>query len=197
MDDNLGCFHVLANVDSVAARKGGSFRGLRWGSCLTRRNGLSEETHTLTKQENCHVAHSLRLYGHWVSFWVVSAHHSDSQSFLVAWASLSHREDFWEVGKMYCLLPLVGWHVPHLLSAPPEFSRLVFYWQHLLLYWDLLLWDNSGKLLSLCLAKGGGFGQQLPKCAMNIRMHVSFWIISFVWIYAQKWDCWIIWQLYI
>ena len=125
------------------------------------------------------------------------ASHSDSQSFLVAWASLSHREDFWEVGKMYCLLPLVGWHVPHLLSAPPEFSRLVFYWQHLLLYWDLLLWDNSGKLLSLCLAKGGGFGQQLPKCAMNIRMHVSFWIISFVWIYAQKWDCWIIWQLYI
>jgi len=72
VDDNLGCFHVLANVDSAAARKGGFFRGLRGGSCLTRRNGLSEETHTLTKQENCHVAHSLRLYGHWVSFWVVS-----------------------------------------------------------------------------------------------------------------------------
>ena len=51
--------------------------------------------------------------------------------------SCSH-EDFLEVGKMYCLFPLVDWHVPHLLSAPPEFSRLVFYWQHLL-YWDLLL----------------------------------------------------------
>ena len=83
-----------------------------------------------------------------------------------------------------------------LLSAPPEFCWLVFHWQHPLLYWDLLLWDNSGKLSS-CLAKGGGFGQQLPNRAMNIRMHVSFWIISFVWIYAQKWDCWIIWQLYI
>ena len=27
--------------------------------------------------------------------------------------------------------------------------------------------------------------------AMNKGVHVSFWI-SFVWIYAQEWDCWVI-----
>ena len=31
--------------------------------------------------------------------------------------------------------------------------------------------------------------------AMNIGVHVTFQI-SFVWVYAQEWDCWIIWQLY-
>ena len=32
--------------------------------------------------------------------------------------------------------------------------------------------------------------------AMNIGVHVIFSNYSFVWIYAQEWDCWIIWQLY-
>ena len=30
--------------------------------------------------------------------------------------------------------------------------------------------------------------------AMNIELQVSL-NYSFVWIYAQEWDCWIIWQL--
>ena len=31
--------------------------------------------------------------------------------------------------------------------------------------------------------------------AMNIGVHVFFFLnYSFVWIYAQDWDCWIIWQ---
>ena len=29
--------------------------------------------------------------------------------------------------------------------------------------------------------------------AMNTRVHASFWIRVFFWIYAQKWDCWVIW----
>ena len=32
--------------------------------------------------------------------------------------------------------------------------------------------------------------------AMNIGMHVIFSSYSFVWIYAQELDCWIIRQLY-
>ena len=28
--------------------------------------------------------------------------------------------------------------------------------------------------------------------AMNISMHVSFWILVFFWAYAQEWVCWII-----
>ena len=31
--------------------EGGSFTGPKWGSCLTLRNELSEDTHMLTKQE--------------------------------------------------------------------------------------------------------------------------------------------------
>ena len=30
---------------------------------------------------------------------------------------------------------------------------------------------------------------------MNIQMHASFQI-GILWINAQDWDCWIIWQLY-
>ena len=112
MDENLGCFHVLANVNSVAAGKGSSFQGLRGGSCLTLRNGLSEETHVLTKQGNCRAARSLRFYGNWVSFGAASGQSFWLSILLVPCASLSHREDFWEVGKMYGLFPPVGWHVP-------------------------------------------------------------------------------------
>ena len=33
--------------------------------------------------------------------------------------------------------------------------------------------------------------------AMNVGIHVSIILdYSFAWIYAQEWDCWIIWQLY-
>ena len=31
---------------------------------------------------------------------------------------------------------------------------------------------------------------------MNTGVHVFFLKYKFVWIYAQKWDCWITWQLY-
>ena len=29
--------------------------------------------------------------------------------------------------------------------------------------------------------------------AMNIGVHVTFWIMVFLWIYAQKWYCNVIW----
>ena len=29
--------------------------------------------------------------------------------------------------------------------------------------------------------------------AMNMWVHVSFFKESFVWVYAQEWDCWVIW----
>ena len=35
----------------------------------------------------------------------------------------------------------------------------------------------------------------VDSAAMNIRLHVSL-NYSFVQIYIQKWDCWIMWQLY-
>ena len=79
------------------------------GSCLTLRNEISEETHELTKQETllgrsagqraagygnpgellCHVARGLGFYGDGTRFWVFSANHSDSGSFLVAHPLLS------------------------------------------------------------------------------------------------------------
>ena len=32
--------------------------------------------------------------------------------------------------------------------------------------------------------------------AMNIGVHVSLLIHGFLSVYAQQWDCWVIWQLY-
>ena len=37
----------------------------------------------------------------------------------------------------------------------------------------------------------------VTSAAMNIGVHVSFLITVFVWVYAQEWDCWVIWQLYL
>ena len=72
-------------------RKGDPFQGLRVDSCLTLGNELSEETSTVKARDFigkgclgggqegegnwellCHVVHSLRFYGHWVNFWLVS-----------------------------------------------------------------------------------------------------------------------------
>ena len=90
-------------------RKGDPFQGPKLGSCLTLRNELSEETHALTKQEIllgrapgwrtgwwgnpgallCCVARSPGFYGDGISFQVALANHSNSESFLVAHASLT------------------------------------------------------------------------------------------------------------
>ena len=111
-------------------RKGDPFQGPKVSSCRTFGNELSKETHVLRKQEVllergawaesrrvreprgtqeprtellCHVTCSLGFYGDGVTFSVVSAHHSDSQSFLVVRALLSQdgcqREGFWEVAR--------------------------------------------------------------------------------------------------
>ena len=32
--------------------------------------------------------------------------------------------------------------------------------------------------------------------AMNIGVHVSLSILVFFGVYAQQWDCWVIWQFY-
>ena len=88
-------------------RKGDPFQGPKLGSCLTLGNELSEETHVLTKQEillgraprwraggtqeNCSVtwlAVSGFMVMGLVSGWSL-ANHSNSESFLVAHASLS------------------------------------------------------------------------------------------------------------
>ena len=100
-------------------QKGGSIQGPRAGSCLTLRNELSEETHALTKQEIllgrgaqvessrvtepllCHMAQ----VSHFMVLGLVTGlsltNHSDSESFLVAHASLNQDgcqpEGFWEV----------------------------------------------------------------------------------------------------
>ena len=33
----------------------------------------------------------------------------------------------------------------------------------------------------------------VSSATVNIGVHVSFLNESFVWIYAQEWDCWVIW----
>ena len=37
----------------------------------------------------------------------------------------------------------------------------------------------------------------VSSAAVDIRVHVSFQIMVFIWIYVQKWDCEIIWYLYV
>ena len=44
-------FGALASASVLLLPEGGHFPGPKWGSCLTIRNELSEETHVLTKQE--------------------------------------------------------------------------------------------------------------------------------------------------
>jgi len=95
----------------LCCRKADPFQGPKLGSCLTLRNELSEETHVLTKQEillekstqveSSRVREPRRtaLPAAWlavsgfmvmglVSGWSL-ANHSNSESFLVAQASLS------------------------------------------------------------------------------------------------------------
>ena len=93
----------------VLLQEGDPFQGPKLGSCLTLGNELSEETHILTKQEillgraaggeqegqgtqeNCSAAwltvSGFMVMG-FVSGWSL-ANHSNSESFLVAHASLS------------------------------------------------------------------------------------------------------------
>ena len=94
---------------SQYCRKGDPFQGPKLGSCLTLGNELSEETHVLTKQEillgkgtrveSSRVREPRRTALPWltvsdfmvmglVSGWSL-ANHSNSESFLVAHASLS------------------------------------------------------------------------------------------------------------
>ena len=82
---------LICDAGRKCCRKGDPFQGLKLGSCLTLRKGLSEETHVLTKQELllgralgwraggegnpgellCRVAHSLGFYGDGINFQVV------------------------------------------------------------------------------------------------------------------------------
>ena len=32
--------------------------------------------------------------------------------------------------------------------------------------------------------------------SMNIKVHIIFSNYGFLWVYAQEWDCWVIWQFY-
>ena len=57
----------------------------------------------------------------------------------------------------WCLLPPFG---------PSQILPVSFQQQHHLPYQDLLLWDNSSKWLSSCLAKAGCFAQWSPNTAM-------------------------------
>ena len=96
-------------------QEGGSLPGPETGSCLTLGNGLSEETHVLTKQEIL-LGKGTRMESNRVpgrtalpcGFMVMGlisglslSNHSDSESFLVVHALFSQdgcqREGFWEV----------------------------------------------------------------------------------------------------
>ena len=33
----------------------------------------------------------------------------------------------------------------------------------------------------------------VDSAAMNIGVHASFGIMVFLWLYAQEWECWVIW----
>ena len=111
----------------------------------------------------------LRFYGNGVSLQVVSGPPFWLRILLEAHTP-PHQdgfqcEGFWEVGRTYLFPPLrPSWNLP------VSFQRL-----HLRLYQDLLLVGNSGKWLSLCLAKAGSFSQQFPNtwfflsCALFCR----------------------------
>ena len=91
----------------ICCRKTDPFQGPKLGSCLTLGNELSEETHVLTKQEillgkgtrveSSRVREPRRTaLPHGLGFMVMGlvsgwslANHSNSESFLVAYASLS------------------------------------------------------------------------------------------------------------
>ena len=112
---------------AICCRKGDPFQGPKLGSCLTLRNELSEETYVLTKQEIL-LGKGARLESRrvreprrsvtWlavsgfmvmglVSRWSL-ANHSNSESFLVAHASLSQdgckEGDSWKWTDTRCLL---------------------------------------------------------------------------------------------
>ena len=113
---------------AICCRKGDPFQGPKLGSCLTLRNELSEETHAdkardfIVKghpggeqegegtQENCSAAW-LAVSGFMVmglvSGWSL-ANHPNSESFLVAHASLSQdgckEGDSWKWTDTWCLL---------------------------------------------------------------------------------------------
>ena len=96
-------------------RKGNPFQGPKAVSCLTLRNELSEETQELTKQEillgrgaraessrvrEPRTTAMLAVSGIMVMGLVSGlslANHSNSESFLVAHALLSHDGGFWEM----------------------------------------------------------------------------------------------------
>lgn len=122
----------------------------------------------------CYVAHMLRVYGNRVSFWVVS---SQSSCLTHVWwlrvlsggqASLRQGSSDKDSGRLVIFSlfwPLLNSHrlvlqdilcavMSSLLSAPPEFSQLLFLRQYHILYWDLLLWHSSRQLVIILLGQG-------------------------------------------
>ena len=112
---------------------------------------------------------SLGLYGDGVSFWVVSGRSSclariwsDSgpswwQAHLLAKMDSSAKDSGRLVGCPF---------------GPSQILLVSFCWQRRVLYWDILLWDNSGKQFS-CLTKAGNFDQPFANRAF-LRSH-SWW----------------------
>ena len=103
-----------------------------------------------------------------VSGWSL-ANHSNSESFLVALASLSQdgcqREGFWEVDGHGCLL-----------LTFPELFRLVVAYQFCDTYQDLLLKNNSCKWLLWYLSRVGGFSQcASPNKRIDNRRQAGTW----------------------
>ena len=108
----------------------------------------------------CHVAYSLRCYGNGVRFQVISGQSSclcpyfaQFRPLLVACYLSAKMDSSVRVsGRLaghilgWCLLPPFG--LSHILPNSPSWLLLVFFFfflQHCVPYWDLLLWDNSGK----------------------------------------------------
>ena len=104
-------------------------------SCLKLRNDLTEETHMLTKQKT-----SL-------------GRDTQVESSRVR----EHRQPVCDVAHS---LTVYGNGVSSywsFLNPPSQRSR-----KHHVPYWGFLLWDNSCKLLLLCLAKVSCYGQRFP-----------------------------------
>ena len=158
---------ISYNCMRICCRKADPFQGPKLGSCLTLRNELSEEIHVLTKQEIllgkgtrvegsrvreprrtalllCHVAHSLRVYGDGVRFWVVSG-----QSSCLAQFGLTQGSSWWHwhlPAKMDSHVKDSGRLVGHIMCwwllppfGPSQILPVSFQQQHHLPYQDLLL----------------------------------------------------------
>ena len=156
----------------IFCRKKDLLKGPRVHSCLTLRNELSKETLVLTKQETlggtrvkssrygnpgeplCHVAHSLGFMVIGLVSVLSLVNHSDSQSLLMAWASLA-RDAF---------QPGVGGDMDWHRLFPFDLSWILVSGGLLVLFFTRTSFHKISHTSGCwwCLAKVSGFSQCFP-----------------------------------